>query len=199
MAKGVFSERALKGRVKKSVDNALRYLDMLAKTGNFSAAADCIDITTSTANAWRKDDGFLITLEGEDYPFGELCDEAMKIFADAVEAEVVRRAVEGYDEPIIYKGQIMSELDEESGKYKPITVKKFSDRLLEVLLKGQKPKYNGDSQVNIHAGEGSGVLVVPASVDADSWSEQIKAHQADARAGKPLGKEEPGESIDPLS
>lgn len=199
MAEGVFSKRALKGRVKKSVDNALRYLDMLAQTGNFSAAAASIDITTSTANAWRKDDGFKLTLEGEEYIFGDLCDEAMRIFADAVEAEVVRRAVEGYDEPIVYKGMIMSELDEDSGKYKPITVKKYSDRLLEVLLKGQKPKYNGESQVQINAGEGSGVLVVPAGVDADSWSEQIKAHQTDARAGKPLGKEEPGEPIDPLS
>jgi len=196
---GAFSSRALKGRVKKTTDNALRYLDMLAETGNFSAAAESIDITPSTASAWRKDDGWKITLEGEEYPFGELCEQAMKMFADKVEAEVVRRAVEGYDEPIVYKGQIMSEMDEESGKWKPITVKKFSDRLLEVLLKGQKPKYNGESQVQINAGEAGGVLVVPAGVDTDSWSEQIKAHQTDARAGRPLGKDEPSEPIDPLS
>lgn len=196
---GAFSSRALKGRVKKTADNALRYLDMLAETGNLSAAAESIDITPSTATAWRKDDGFKITIEGEEYTFAELCQEASNMFADKVEAEVVRRAVEGYDEPIVYKGQIMSEFDEETGKFKPITVKKFSDRLLEVLIKGQKPKYAGDAQVQINAGEGSGVLVVPAGVDTDSWSEQIKAHQADARAGKALGKDEPGETIDPLS
>lgn len=199
MAKGVFSSRALKGRVKKTVDNALRYLDVLAETGNHSAAARAIDITPSTATAWRKDDGFVIKLEGEEYAFGALCEDAMDIFADAVEAETVRRAVQGYEEPIVYKGQIMSEIDEETGKCKPITITKFSDRLLEVLLKGQKPKYAGEAQVNINAGEGSGVLVVPANVDTDSWSEQIKAQQADARQGKPLGKDEPGEAIDPLS
>jgi len=198
--KGAFSSRATKGRVKKTVDNALRYLDSLAESGNYSAAARTIDITTSTANAWRKDDGWKILLEGEEYTFGELCVQAQAIFADSVEAEVVRRAVDGYDEPVVYKGQIMSEIDPVTGKHTAVTVKKFSDRLLEILLKGQKPKYSGDTQVNINAGENGGVLVVPESVSPDAWSKVIKDQQADARQGKPLGKEDAdNQLIDPTS
>ena len=203
MAQGAFSSRINKGSyTRKTVDNALRYLDVLATTGNYSAAARAIDIATGTANAWRKDDGWVFTLEDETYTFRELCEQAMEMFADSIEQETVRRAVQGYDEPVVYKGQIMSEYDEDSGKYKPVTIKKYSDRLLEILLKGQRPKYAGDTQVNINAGDGAGVLVVPAGVDESSWSETIKEQQAPARAGQALGKdmpEEPGEAIDPLS
>ena len=147
-------------------------------------------------------DGWVFTLEDETYTFRELCEQAMDMFADSIEQETVRRAVNGYDEPVVYKGQIMSEIDEETGYYKPVTVKKYSDRLLEILLKGQRPKYAGDTQVQINAGENGGVLVVPAGVDESSWGELIKEHQADARAGKPLGKdshEEPSDPVDPLS
>lgn len=199
---GAFSSRIQKGSYcRKTVDNALRYLDVLAATGNHSAAARAIDIATGTAYGWRKDDGWKISLEDEEYTFGELCSQAESMFADSVEEEVVRRAVTGYDEPVVYKGMIMTEIDDETGKHKTVTVKKYSDRLLEILLKGQKPKYAGDTQVNIGVGDNAGVLVVPAGVDADSWSEQIKAHQSDARQGKPLGKEDdaPGKPVDPTS
>lgn len=45
------------------------------------------------------------------------------------------RAVDGYDEPIYYKG-------EQCG-----TVRKFSDRLLELLLMADNPKYRRSEQV----------------------------------------------------
>lgn len=201
MSEGLFTSRAKKGRVRKTVDNALRYLDNLAVTGTHASASEHIGISTGTASAWRKDDGFRMTIEDNEYTFKELCDQALSIFADNIEREVHRRAVTGYEEPVVYKGMVMTEIDEETGLHKPVTVTKFSDRLLEIMLKGQKPKYAGESQININAGENSGVLVVPAAVDQDSWSEQIKKHQAPARRGEALGKEDDSAEpeIDPTS
>lgn len=196
---GLFTSRAQKGRVRKTVDNALRYLDNLAVTGTHAAASASIGISTGTASAWRKDDGFRMEIEEESYTFQQLCEQALGIFADNIESEVYRRAVTGYEEPVVYKGMVMTEVDEETGLHKPVTVTKFSDRLLEIMLKGQKPKYNGESQININAGENSGVLVVPAGVDTDSWSEQIKKHQEPARRGEALGKEPDEPEIDPTS
>lgn len=197
---GAFTSRIAKGSYcRKTVDNALKYLDTLAETGNHSAAARAIDIAVGTAYAWRKDTDWVIKLEDEEYTFADLCVQAESIFADSVEAEVVRRAVEGYDEPIVYKGQIMTQVNQKTGKHEVVTVKKFSDRLLEVLIKGQKPKYAGDNQVNIHAGTNGGVLVVPNSVDTDSWSELIKQQQEAARQGKLPGESEASNVIDPLS
>lgn len=199
--KGYFSERACKGRVMKTEDNAIRYLDVLAATGNSSAAARAIGVVPATINGWKKDMKFKVRMDGDWFTFKELCEMADNVHSDAVESEAVRRAVEGYDEPIVYKGQLMTEIDEETGKHKPVTIRKYSDRLLEVLLKGKKPKYAGESQININAGENSGVLVVPDTVDTKSWGELIKSQQENARAGQPMkamDDDEADDDVDPL-
>lgn len=195
--RGFFSKRAMSNRKKKTPDNGLRILDIVAETGNFATAARTLGISPGTITAWRKDLNFMITIDEEERTFGALCDEALAIYDDMVESEVHRRAVEGYDEPVVYKGMVMSEIDDETGKHKPVTVKKYSDRLLEILIKGRKAIYRGDAQVNINAGEGAGVLVVPDQIDQQSWSDMIKAQQTDARAGKPLGKEDTELDEDP--
>ncbi len=182
---GIFSSRSIKGLKKKTVPNALRYLDVLAETGIHSAAAQYIDVVPGTASAWRQDPDFVITIDDEVYTFDELCNQAMEINADAIEAEVYRRGVTGIEEPIVYKGMIMSEIDEETGLQRAVTITKHSDRLLEVLLKGKRPQYAGKSDVEIHMGEAGGVLVVPSQVDNKSWSEQIKLQQSNARKGLP--------------
>lgn len=60
---------------------------------------------------------------------------ARKIAADRVEAEVQRRAVEGFQEPVIYQGQHMKD---EDGN--PMYITKYSDRMLELLAKAVKPE-----------------------------------------------------------
>lgn len=47
---------------------------------------------------------------------------------DALEAEARRRAVDGVPEPVFHQGK------------KCGTVKKYSDRMLEILLKGHRPE-----------------------------------------------------------
>lgn len=44
-------------------------------------------------------------------------------------------AVVGVDEPVIYQGKVSTERDPRTGEKRALTVKKHSDRLLEVMLK----------------------------------------------------------------
>ena len=60
--------------------------------------------------------------------FAAQWDEAMQVAVDALEAEARRRAVEGVDEPVYYKGQLID------------TIKKYSDNLLITLLKAHRPE-----------------------------------------------------------
>jgi len=65
-------------------------------------------------------------------------EEAYENGTDVLEDEAHRRAVDGWDEPKFWQG-------DEIG-----VVRKFSDRLLEMLLKARKPeKYRERSDVNV--------------------------------------------------
>lgn len=54
---------------------------------------------------------------------------------DALLDEAYRRACIGVDEPVIYQGQLAMTKDAATGEDRPLTVRKHSDRLLEVMLK----------------------------------------------------------------
>ena len=54
---------------------------------------------------------------------------------DALLDEAYRRACIGVEEPVIYQGQMSMARDAETGEERPLTVRKHSDRLLEVMLK----------------------------------------------------------------
>jgi len=62
-------------------------------------------------------------------------DKAIEIALDALMDEAYRRACLGVDEPVIHQGRIATAIDAVTGEEKPLTVKRHSDRLLEVLLK----------------------------------------------------------------
>lgn len=89
-------------------------------------------------------------------------DDALETGIDRLEREAVRRAMVGYDEPVIHKGQItpvfveerdaegnvvlneltqtpsMVPLKDSRGAHVPLTVRKYSDPLLALLLKGRR-------------------------------------------------------------
>lgn len=73
--------------------------------------------------------------EYEDDPaFQEEAEDAIALRADDYEAEAVRRAVDGVDKPVFYKG-------EEVG-----TSKEYSDSLLSKILTARIPKAYGDKK-----------------------------------------------------
>jgi hypothetical protein len=116
----------------RTSENEVAFLEALADTCNVRLACETAHIARSSAYLWRQNDA----------EFAKRWDKAVLIGAEALEDEAIRRAREGWDEPVYYQG-------DQCG-----TVRKYSDTLLIFLLKGAKPeKYREriDSNVN-HSG-----------------------------------------------
>ncbi|ANS04709.1 hypothetical protein [uncultured Mediterranean phage] len=136
-------------------DRRERFCQIIALTGNVSEACRQVGIVRSTAYVARK----------KDKVFADLWDEAEETAADAVEAEMWRRGVEGVDRPVVYQGEIRPKLDAkgekilgEDGMPVPLTIKEFSDPLLIQMAKAKRPeKFNERLQVE---GMGGGNLIV---------------------------------------
>lgn len=97
------------------------FLDALRECGHVGQAAASVGVSRQLVYAHRKaDPEFKLAWEAA-------ADEAA---VTVLEAEAVRRATQGVDEPIVYKGEVTG------------TVRKYSDTLLIFLLKGaMREKY----------------------------------------------------------
>lgn len=121
-------------------------------------------------NHWRKTDPW----------FERMLLEATMECKDNLEAEAYRRAVEGVDEPVVYQGMVTTVFDPVTGLDKVLTVKKYSDTLLTLLLKGSDPeKYRENTKVDVEHKGAVGVLVVPGvAQDLGSWESVAREQQA---------------------
>lgn len=116
---------------------------------------------------------------------------AIEEAADRIEGEAFRRAVDGYDEPVIYQGMTTTIIDKDTGEEKQLTVRKFSDALLQTILKGARPeKYRENHKVE-HTGAAGGVLVVPAAIDPVSWAKAAQEQQAKYAGNNEGGEDKP--------
>ena len=101
------------------------FLIALAKTGNPSVACRASAMTRREVNVLRQTDADF------ELAFQDAMDEA----ADLLEAEAWRRALEGVAEPVVKAGRPV--LHPTTGE--AITVRRYSDALLVLLLRGSKP------------------------------------------------------------
>lgn len=151
-----------------SIERRRLFLRAFAIRGIVLEGCRAAGVSRSTVSSWRTDSEW----------FATLYDAAVEEAADRIEAEAFRRAVDGYDEPVIYQGMPTVITDKETGEERMLTVRKFSDALMQTLLKGSRPdKYRENHKVEHDVGAG-GVLIVPAPVDPTSWAEAAKAQQA---------------------
>lgn len=109
-------------------------------------ACDAVGINRSTA--WRAREA--------DELFAKEWDEAMADGVDAAEAAAFKRGVEGFDEPVVFQGRLSMvpvlnpdgtmAVHEESGEpiMRPLTVRKHSDALLALVLKGRRKEVYAD-------------------------------------------------------
>ena len=101
------------------------FLAVLEDTASPKAAAAAAGIVRSTAFYHK----------ANDLEFRTQWVAAVEVALDSLLEEAYRRAAVGVDEPVIHQGRVSTVADPETGDERPLTVRKYSDRLMEVLLK----------------------------------------------------------------
>ncbi|GBQ63838.1 hypothetical protein AA103196_0711 [Ameyamaea chiangmaiensis NBRC 103196] len=120
-------------------------MSVLSETGNISEAARCVGLSRSS----------FYKLRSEDDEFQRLWRLAQEASIDLLEEEARKRATDGYDEPVVYGGKVVT--DPLSGK--PILKKKYSDALLIYLLRSSREKKDKEY------GHGASEITVVISAD----------------------------------
>lgn len=143
--------------------NQSNFLAAYAVCGVISEAADRAGVARGRHYAWLQ----------EDPTYKDRFQSAHQEACEAIETEIRRRAVEGYEEPVVYQGSFTYEPQRNkdgSIKYdrlgnpiqqtKPLSVRKFSDNLLMFRAKAMMPdKYRDNAKVE-HTGPGGGPFEV---------------------------------------
>jgi hypothetical protein len=83
---------------------------------------------TDAAVAARRSRKAMYNLRASDPEFAERWADAWEQGTDVLEREAQRHAVEGWQEPVVSKGEVVTH------------VTRYSDRLLELLLRGRRPE-----------------------------------------------------------
>lgn len=102
-----------------------RFLEILEQTGRITDSCMAANVTLRM----YKD---LLKASSD---FVDACEEANQRYNDAVEAEIHRRAVVGYEEPVFYRGD------------KTDTIRKYSDSLLLALARRRIVGYRDSLKV----------------------------------------------------
>lgn len=142
------------------------FIEEFSNHGVVAQACRVIGISRSRYRKWME----------EDEVFAILHKDAREDAIDQGEMELRRRAVEGHVEPVLFHGSPVWKRDPQSGEILydddgepvPLTVRKISDRLLEIYLKANRKAKYGDKTTHEHVGEGGGPIKATITfVDAD--------------------------------
>lgn len=108
------------------------FLRCYRETGSVTKAAEAADISRSIHYRRLANDPKYAAA------FAEAHEEAIAVLED----EAIRRAVEGVDEPVVYKGSFQwTNMDDDGNPVgKPLCIRKYSDSLLQFLLRGARPE-----------------------------------------------------------
>lgn len=104
-----------------------KFLELFAETGNIKQSCTLVKISQNTVYRLRK----------KSKKFAEAWEEAESQGVDSLIAEARRRAYEGVDEPVFYKGEHCG------------LIRKYSDTLLIFLIKAKRPEYRDNYQMNL--------------------------------------------------
>lgn len=156
-------------KARSALTKKVIFLRAFAQRGIVLDGVEVARVSRNLVYYWREEDEW----------FELLFQAAQEEAADRIEAEVYRRAIHGVDEPVIFQGLPTQVEDKETGEKKFLTVKKYSDKLAELLLKGNKQeKYRENVKSTVDLQGQAGVLIVPAAIDQDAWSKAAAEQQA---------------------
>ncbi len=136
------------------------FLQTLARTGKVKHSAQM---------AGYQDSKTLRMVRLKDEEFSQAWDDASDAAADIMEDEAMRRATEGVMEPEYYKGGVVGHKV------------KYSDTLLQFLLKGARPdKFRDNIKVDATLNGAIGVAVLPMVAPSDEdWEKQtLEMHKS---------------------
>ena len=112
------------------------FLAKFSKTHLLCASADAAGISPQAVEQWRHEvDGHSGTLNTFNFP--KRFNMASLRYQETLDVEIDRRAVDGIDKPVYYKGE------------KVDTVKEYSDNLLMFRRKKLDPSYRDNYVVNV--------------------------------------------------
>lgn len=145
------------------------FLEAFRVEGTILHAAAAANVGRSTIYEWLK----------ADTDFAAAFQVAVEDYADKIEREAFRRAVDGYDEPIY--GPVQELVDDGTGKKRSVTstaivgtVRKYSDKLLDSLLRGnRRDKYNV-RQHEITGKDGAPLVIEPSKLTNDQLQQVIE-------------------------
>lgn len=112
----------------RTQENYEKFLAKLQETANVSESCAAIGIGRTTAYEWKASDA----------GFSRAWDQALECGLDALEAEARRRAFQGVEEPVFYRGEICG------------YVRKYSDSLIMFLLKAYRHQFRDRVQVDVN-------------------------------------------------
>lgn len=134
------------------------FLTALRETGHVGRSCEVAKIGKNTAYMHRR----------ANPDFAKAWETAIEDAAYTLEDEAVRRARDGYDEPIIYKGKIIG------------TQKRYSDVLLMFLLKGIKPdKWADKLTIHITAEDLETLKRMGFGTASDAWQALMENARAE--------------------
>lgn len=170
------------------------FLAAYIRTASITKAARAAQVERQLHYRWLADDA--------EYPkqFAAAQTEAAQILED----EAIRRAHEGVLEPLVYKGRFQYKVRpkkkpdgsyvEENGRkvYEdygaPLAIRKYSDGLLQMLLRGFMPtKYRENSSVEL-SGPGGGAIPVSDPRLAEFTDEELETFVNLARKLEPAAE-----------
>jgi hypothetical protein len=131
------------------------FLAAFVTTGTVVHGARAARVSRAVVYHWRHTDS----------DFNARFQEAVEDAADALEMEARRRAVDGWQEPVYYRGRVVG------------TVTKYDDRLLAMLLRARRPEVYGNRvEVKSQAAPTRRLIDPTTSTDAELMA-RIKAAQ----------------------
>ena len=175
-----------------------RFLEAMAEVPVAAYAARAASVDYRSVYRARK----------EDPDFAAAWDEAIEHGVDRAEQEAFRRAVVGYEEPVIDKGRlayVYERVVNEEGREEfrpvldaqgqpiPLTVRKHSDALLALLLKGRRKKVYAD-RTELTGADGGPMQTVDASTRAARVAQLMALAQKRASA-EPAAPDDIGDLV----
>jgi hypothetical protein len=122
------------------------FLAAYADVGTITHAAQAAGIYRGTVYEWCESDPV----------FADAWEEAKEAFADLLEREARRRAVDGVEEYVLHHGKVLR--DPETGAY--LKRRTYSDRLMELMLRAKRPaEYRDRTSTELSGPDGAPLSV----------------------------------------